>query len=93
MVITASGDRTTKLWDTRQPRSTNTFAVHGHEVLTADWNKYNPNIFASGSVDKTIKIMDIRQPQRPIRSMHGHNYAVKRLKFSPHSETQLASCS
>lgn len=91
--LTASGDHTAKVWDCRQPHSTLTIAAHGHEVLAADWCKYNDCMIATGSVDKLIKTWDVRMPQREVAVLQGHNYAVRRVVFSPHSESLLASCS
>lgn len=63
------------------------------QVLTADWCKYNECMIATGSVDKSIKVWDVRQPQRELAVLAGHNYAVKRVAWSPHSQSLLASCS
>jgi WD40 repeat protein len=38
--------------------------AHEYEILTCDWNKYNDCVIATGSVDKTVKLWDIRNPQR-----------------------------
>ena len=42
------------------------------QVLTADWCKYNDCIIATGSVDKTIKVWDVRAPQRELTTLYGH---------------------
>lgn len=47
---------------------------------------------ATGSVDKTIKVWDVRQPRQEVTTLFGHTYAVRRVLFSPHSETLIASC-
>jgi len=75
----ASGDHTLKIWNTG--------------VLTCDWNKYNEFILVSGSVDKTMKIWDIRNPNRELGVLRGHDYAIRRLKCSPHKESVILSCS
>lgn len=80
------------MWDLRQPRPTLSLAAHAFEVLAADWCKYNDCILATGSVDKSIKVWDVRMPQRELTSLLGHTYAVRRVAFSPHSPTLLASC-
>ena len=67
--------------------------AHDYEILSLDWNKYNENILATGSIDKSIRLWDMRNLSTPITTLHGHNYAVRRLKFSPHSERTLASVS
>jgi len=61
--------------------------------LTCDWNKYNEFEIATGSVDKSIRIWDLRKPNKEVVELHGHSYAVRRLKYSPHSENIIASCS
>jgi peroxin-7 len=70
--------------------------------LTCDWNKYNSNILGNfekykkkvtGAIDKTLKIWDIRNSKQEVKTLKGHNYAVRRAKFSPHDENILASCS
>jgi peroxin-7 len=30
--------------------------AHDYEILSVDWNKYNPNILATGSIDKSIRM-------------------------------------
>lgn len=70
-----------------------TIKAHNHEILSCDWNKYNEYILVTGSVDKTLRIWDLRQPDRPRQILRGHNYAIRRVKFSPHHENIVASCS
>ena len=82
-----------KVWDVRQPHSTLTVPAHEYEILTCDWNKYNDCVLATGSVDKSIKLWDIRNPQRELAVMTGHQYAVRRVKCSPHAENVVYSSS
>ncbi|KAH3686391.1 hypothetical protein WICPIJ_002644 [Wickerhamomyces pijperi] len=80
----------------------------GFEILTCDWNKYRPNVIATGSVDKSIKIWDLRMIQGsidnspmngntgspiPMNQLLGHEFAVKKITWSPHSAGELLSCS
>eukprot|EP00898_Chlorokybus_atmophyticus_P000953 jgi/Chlat1/1859/Chrsp141S02191 len=83
----ASGDTTVRIWDVRVPHATLTIPAHQYEVLSCDWSKYNDCILATGSVDKTIKVWDVRMPEREMTTLHGHTYAVRRVKCSPHRET------
>ncbi len=46
--------------------------VYCEQVLTADWCKYNDCLIATGSVDKTIKVWDVRQPGREMHLLVGH---------------------
>lgn len=159
------------MWDLRQARPTLSLAAHQHEVLAADWCKYNDCVIATGSVDKSIKVCvlvvlgggawaqwvgrrhhpalsqcvavgddsalwttgfpgqpaaygpsairchqlcfchcnpsqlpfpaqtsdsaqvwDVRMPGQEVATLLGHSYAVRRVLFSPHVETLVASC-
>jgi peroxin-7 len=42
------------------------------QVLTADWCKYDECLIATGSVDKCIKVWDVRQPGREMAVLMGH---------------------
>ena len=74
-------------------RSAISIAAHQSEVLCLDWSKYNEHVVATGSVDKTVRVWDLRNPQVPVAQLCGHQLAVRRVKFSPHSDALLASCS
>ena len=64
------------------------------EVLTHDWNKYRDTVVATGGVDRHIRTFDVRNPAGgPISAMVGHEYAVRRIAWSPHTSDILASAS
>lgn len=96
-------DSHVRLFDLRTPNSaanhlTLSIPVHGTmapaEVLTHDWNKYRGTVLATGSVDNTIKTFDIRAPQQgPLAVLRGHDYAVKKVAWSPHQADRLLSAS
>ncbi|KAJ1654825.1 peroxisomal targeting signal 2 receptor [Dispira simplex] len=90
---TVAGDGLLKLWDCKTPHAVATICAHTGEALALDWNKYRPHCLATGSVDKSIKLWDTRNPRLPLETLLGHEYAVRRLKFSPHHDAQLASAS
>jgi peroxin-7 len=59
----ASGDCTVKLWDSAVPTSAvQTLRAHEFEVLSFDWNKYDDNQLVTASVDKSLRLWDIRRP-------------------------------
>lgn len=91
LLLSGSGDQTVKLWDSKAPRSAQTIRAHNNEILSVDWNKYQDNIFVTGSVDRTVKVWDMRQPARELTCLPGHEYAVRRVKCSPHRPTIIAS--
>ncbi len=62
------------------------------EVLTHDWNKYNHNVVATGGVDRILRTFDVRNPLGgPLALLAGHEYAVRRLAWSPHRGDVLIS--
>lgn len=64
------------------------------EALTHDWNKYRNTIFAAAGVDRLIRVFDVRNPTGgPIAALPGHEYAVRRLAWSPHLSDLLLSAS
>jgi hypothetical protein len=53
------------------------------QVLSADWNKYNDCIVATGSIDKSIKIWDVRVPTRELTALYGHACVARRPPLLP----------
>ncbi|KAF9778312.1 WD40 repeat-like protein [Thelephora terrestris] len=88
-----------------------TIPASGMEILSLDWNKYQPFTLASGGVDKTVKIWDCRMVkippagapliQEPVQEvggvcevgLSGHEYAIRKVQWSPHRPDVLASAS
>ncbi|KAI9794470.1 MAG: peroxisomal targeting signal 2 receptor [Piccolia ochrophora] len=69
-------------------------AVPPSEALTHDWNKYRDTIIATAGVDRLIRVFDIRAPQHgPVTVMAGHEYAVRKVSWSPHLPDLLLSAS
>lgn len=119
-IASCSTDGLLKVWDTRAPvgvptassptaQASLSMQAHPTEVLSLDWNKYQPHLIATGSVDRTIRIHDLRmasqsmtaptsgmptmQPTATVANLLGHEYAVRRVAWSPHSANVLASAS
>ena len=65
--------------------------AHHGEVLSLDWNKYAENIICTGGSDQLVKVWDIRAPSRELSVLQGHEFGVRRVKFSPHEENIIAS--
>ncbi|KAI9856042.1 MAG: peroxisomal targeting signal 2 receptor, partial [Pleopsidium flavum] len=64
------------------------------EALTHDWNKYRSPLIATAGVDRTIRTFDIRAPgQGPVSVLGGHEYAVRKVSWSPHLGDVLLSAS
>ena len=81
----------------------------GGEVLSLDWNKYRPFVLASAGVDKVLRVWDCRMVKldRPSNAssesaavggacenqLLGHEYAVRKVQWSPHRADIIASAS
>lgn len=70
------------------------------EILTHDWNKYaggadpSSGVIATGGVDRLIRTFDLRMPLAgPLALLAGHEFAVRRLAWSPHAADVLVSAS
>ncbi|KAK9313149.1 WD40-repeat-containing domain protein [Lipomyces starkeyi] len=107
LIASCSSDSYLRLWDPRVGDfpTNSVYAHNGAEILSLDWNKYRPDIIATSSVDRTIKIWDLRFMNRtsptppamsnasPVNELYGHNYAVRKIAWSPHASELLLSAS
>lgn len=72
------------------------------EVLSIDWNKYRPFVLASAGVDKVAKVWDCRMIKmgevgqvggQCETQLLGHEYAIRKIQWSPHRPDLLATAS
>ncbi|KAF9038472.1 WD40-repeat-containing domain protein [Panaeolus papilionaceus] len=79
-----------------------TIPASGAEILSLDWNKYRPMVLASAGVDKLAKVWDCRMVQTGDvgqvggvceTTLPGHEYAVRKVQWSPHRPDVLATAS
>ncbi|KAJ7917507.1 WD40 repeat-like protein [Mycena leptocephala] len=79
-----------------------TVPASGTEVLSVDWNKYRPFVLASAGVDKLAKVWDCRMIKLQETGnvggacetqLLGHEYAVRKVQWSPHRAEVLATAS
>jgi peroxin-7 len=79
-----------------------TVPASGTEVLSLDWNKYRPFILATAGVDKLAKVWDCRMIKLGETGgvggaceaqLLGHEYAVRKVQWSPHRAEMLATAS
>ncbi|THV44769.1 hypothetical protein BGAL_0582g00050 [Botrytis galanthina] len=64
------------------------------EALTHDWNKYREGVIATAGVDQAIRTFDLRNVGGgPVAVLRGHEYAVRKLVWSPHLSDTLLSAS
>ncbi|KAI9677320.1 MAG: peroxisomal targeting signal 2 receptor [Trizodia sp. TS-e1964] len=62
------------------------------EALTHDWNKYREGVVAAAGVDRVVRVADTRG-RGVVTEMPGHEYAVRRVAWSPHLSDVLLSVS
>lgn len=110
IIISVNSASHCQVWDTRSsnPLILDFISHGGLEVLSCDYNKYRPSVIATASVDKSIKIWDLRMVPdmrnssvahknrigpAPINKLIGHDFAVRKVTWSPHSSDTLLSSS
>lgn len=64
----------------------------GGELLTCDFGKYS-DIVVTGSVDKSIKIWDLRNMALPLTTLLNHRYPVRKVRCSPFEGNIIGSVS
>lgn len=92
-----------------RPLQVDFVAHGGLETLLCDWNKYKPTIIALAGTDKAVRVWDLRmigqadanahQPAfhargpTPLNELLGHEFAVRKVVWSPHRAQELLSTS
>ena len=75
-VVSSSDDMLIKLWDWEKGwQCTRVFEGHSHYVMQVCFNPKDPNVFASASLDRTIKVWSLVSPD-PNFTLEGHEKGV-----------------
>ncbi|WRT63205.1 uncharacterized protein IL334_000108 [Kwoniella shivajii] len=69
------------------------------EILSCDWNKYDPNLLASSDKNGSIKLWDMRSVSNNVngnierngRQIGKHHLATRKIAWSPHKRDIIAS--
>ena len=91
-IASVGGDGTCRILDLRQPIGTNRINTSS-EILSVDWNKYRDTVLVTGSVDRQVNVWDIRNGSVPVSCFSDHQLAVRRVRFSPFSDSLILSAS
>ncbi|KAJ1923893.1 hypothetical protein IWQ60_005587 [Tieghemiomyces parasiticus] len=84
MLVSASGDRTAKLWDIREPTTpacAATFTGHGEDVYSVAYHPGSLHV-VTGGYDKTVRIFDVTT-ETMMKSFAGHDLSVAQVTFNP----------
>lgn len=66
-------------------------AAHDSEILSMDWSKLDRNVLVTGGADGLVRAWDLRNMREHVFELFSGEFAVRRLAFSPHKATVLAS--
>ena len=97
LIGTVSDDLTLQILDTRKSSTTTsaTQAINGHSdaINALSFNPASEYVLATGSVDTTIGIWDLRNLKSKLHVLTGHQQAVTSLAWHPFEEAILGSTS
>ncbi|XP_013107586.2 peroxisomal targeting signal 2 receptor [Stomoxys calcitrans] len=65
--------------------------AHNSEILSMDWSKLDRNVLVTGGADGLVRAWDLRNMREHVFELYSGDFAVRRLAFSPHKATVLAS--
>lgn len=91
-IITSSGDSTCIQWDILSGKPVATFAEHKADALFVSLKPEDPSVFASCSIDQTVKIWDSRAPARSQQTFRGFESDVNCVQFMPSDGNCFAAC-
>jgi len=82
-ILSCSDDMSIKLWGWNQDfECTQFFEGHSHYVMQVKFNPKDTNTFASGSLDRTIKVWGLGSPS-PHYTLEGHENGVNCIDYYP----------
>jgi guanine nucleotide-binding protein G(I)/G(S)/G(T) subunit beta-1 len=99
-ILTSSGDGRCIHWDINTQQPLDFFAEHAGDVLFLSLQPGNPHVFASCSVDSTVKVWDIRAKnsnslggKASVQTFRGHHVGdISAVEFMPSDGNAFATC-
>ncbi|KAJ8658276.1 hypothetical protein O0I10_005959 [Lichtheimia ornata] len=83
-IISGSGDASCVLWNVEVGAKMDQFIDHTGDVMCIAVSPTDPNIFASGGCDNTVKVWDIREANRKcVHTFTGHESDINAIDFFP----------
>ena len=68
-VLTASDDRTVRMWDMPEQKETRRFEGHTDYVRAGAISQDNPHVVMSGAYDGTVRLWDLRMSEHDGQAM------------------------
>ncbi|KAJ5131377.1 uncharacterized protein N7515_007416 [Penicillium bovifimosum] len=97
LISCVTSDSYVRVFDLRTPASASNHLVTQipiHASASGPGMLGQPGVLATAGVDRAIRTFDIRAPQQgPLATMLGHEYAVRKVAWSPHLSNVLLSAS
>ncbi|WVR03084.1 hypothetical protein IAU60_000073 [Kwoniella sp. DSM 27419] len=91
-VIAGCGDGSVKMFDTTLEGSpVRSWHEHSGEVVSADWNNINKDMFVTGSWDQTVKIWTLGRVTS-LLTLSAHTSQVYSAMCSPHDPSRILTC-
>ncbi|KAJ8545508.1 hypothetical protein K7X08_018091 [Anisodus acutangulus] len=90
LLATAGHDRKVYIWELEN-NNVNSGEGHTHHITDV---RFRPNsmVFATSSLDRTVKIWDAAKPSHHIQNLAGHAEQVMSIDFHPTKVGLLSSC-
>lgn len=88
--ISVCGNGTLGFWNTTVNKCIFAIKSHDVDVLSCDYNKFDPNYVATGGSDGIVRYWDFRMPTYPVTQFKASDQSVRRVRFSPHFHNILA---
>jgi guanine nucleotide-binding protein G(I)/G(S)/G(T) subunit beta-1 len=81
-ILTSSGDSTLIKWHVETGRVLDVLEGHTQDVMSFSLSTQDPNLVCSGSVDKTVKVWDLRDPKTAKMTFSGiHQNDINGVDF------------
>lgn len=94
-ILTGSDDQKIKLWNWEQKwKCERTYEGHQHYVMCVCFNPKDPNMFASASLDRTVKVWSINCEEPNFTLLSHEKKGVNYIDYYPHfDKPYLVTCS
>jgi len=83
LIAAGTGDQKVRLCDLKTAKATHSLIGHRESVWAVEWSPSNEYLLATGSLDKSIRVWDIRRANSCLLILDQHNFNTKPEPFTP----------